>query len=176
MRLLALLQTALALLLFVAAPLPAQEPPAPDYAHVTITMKAEGDRCGCVYFQDDKYVSCCPAYSVTVDENGTVIYKGISGVRVRGERVQSIPIADVRDLVTNFFRIDFFSLQDRYTEKKLPNGMSETVSHSNAITISINVDGKKKRVYIFHGAPQELLDLQRKLFEVTQIAQHVGRQ
>jgi Domain of unknown function (DUF6438) len=173
MRLFAFAITALVLLCFVAAP--AQQPSAADYIHVTITMKAEGGPCGCVYLLDDKYVGCCPAYSVTVDQNGTVIYNGISGVKVRGEKVQSIPIADVRDLVTNFFRIDFFSLQDRYTEKKLPNGMSETIDHSNATTISIDIDGKKKSVYIFYGAPQELLDLQRKLFEVTQIVEYVGR-
>ena len=116
-----------------------------------------------------------PAYSVSVDEKGTVIYSGVRGVKVRGERVQSIPIAAVRDLVSNFFRIDFFSLQDRYTEKKLPNGMSETISHSNPKTISVDIDGKKKSVYNFYGAPQELLDLQHKLLEVTQVAEYVGR-
>ena len=65
--------------------------------------------------------------------------------------------------------------RDRYEIKKLPNGNSETIDHAYASTISIDIDGKKKSVYIFYGAPQELIDLQRKLYEVTQIAQYTGR-
>jgi hypothetical protein len=84
-------------------------------------------------------------------------------------------IGAVRDLVAGFFRVNFFSLQDRYTSKKLPDGNSQTVDHANATTISIDIDGKKKSVYIFYGAPDELIDLQRRLYEVTQIAQYVGR-
>jgi Domain of unknown function (DUF6438) len=174
MRLFSFLSTALVLLLFLLTPVAAQQSSAPDYTHVTITMKAEGGPCGCVYANDND-LSCCPAYSVAVDENGTVVYNGIGGVKARGERVHSIPVGAVRDLVAGFFRVNFFSLQDRYTSKKLPNGNSETVDHSNATTISIDIDGKKKSIYIFYGAPQELMDLQRKLYEVTQIAQYVGR-
>jgi hypothetical protein len=153
----------------------AQEPKAPNYTHVRITLTAEGGPCGCVYFQDGRYVSCCPKYSVTVDENGTVIYNGVSGVKTRGERVQSIPISTVRDVVADFYRIDFFSLQDRYEAKKLPNGNFETIDHSNAMTVSIDIDGKTKSVYIFYGAPQELTDLLHKIADVMQIAQYVGR-
>jgi hypothetical protein len=174
MRLFSLLRIALVLLLFLLTPVAAQELSAPDYTHVTITMEAEGGPCGCVYFNEND-LSCCPAYSVAVDENGTVIYNGIGGVKARGERVHSIPIGAVRDIVADFFRINFFSLQDRYTSKKLPNGNSQTVDHANATTISIDIDGKKKSVYIFYGAPDELINLQRKLYEVTRIAQYVGR-
>jgi hypothetical protein len=84
-------------------------------------------------------------------------------------------VGAVRDLVADFFRINFFSLQDRYRSKTLPDGNPQTVDHANATTISIDVDGKKKSVYIFYGAPDELIDLQRKLYDITQIAQYVGR-
>lgn len=174
MRLFLFLRTALVALLFLLTPAAAQQSSVPDYTHVSITMKAEGGPCGCVYANDSD-LSCCPAYSVAVDEHGTVIYDGIGGVKVRGERVHSIPVGAVRDLMASFFRINFFSLQDRYTSKKLPNGISQTVDHANATTISIDIDGKKKGVYIFYGAPDELIDLQRKLYDVTQIAQYVGR-
>ena len=122
------------------------------------------------------YKGCCPAYTVSLDQNGTVIYKVVIGVKERGERVHSIPVAAVHDLVTEFLRIDFYSLQDRYTEKQLPNGMSESIDHTNATTLSIDIDGKKKSVYIFYGAPDELIKLQQKLYEVTQIAQYTGRE
>jgi hypothetical protein len=128
MRLLSFLRSVLVLLLFLLAPVAAQQSNAPDYTHVTITLKAEGGPCGCVY-ADDNDLSCYPAYSVAVDENGTVVYNGIGGVKARGERVHAIPVMAVRDLGAGFFRIKFFSLQDRYTSKKLPNGTSETVTH-----------------------------------------------
>jgi hypothetical protein len=110
-----------------------------------------------------------------VDETGTVIYNGFKGVTVFGEQVRSISIGAVRDIVSDFLRIDFFSLENSYTSKKLPNGNSERIDHANATTISIDIDGKKKSVYIFYGAPQELIDLHRKLYEVAQIAQYTGR-
>jgi len=95
--------------------------------------------------------------------------------RCRGEKIHSISVEAVRDIVSDFRRIDFFSLENSYTSKQLPNGISETIDHTNATTISIDIDGKKKSVYIFYGEPQELTDLQHKLFEVLQIAQYVRR-
>jgi Domain of unknown function (DUF6438) len=167
--------TASLLLLCILAPLAGgRQSHPPDYAHVVITMKTEGGPCGMVCPLND-YLSCCPAYSVSLDENGTVIYNGVSGVKTRGERVHSIPVSAVRDLVANFLRLDFYSLQDRYTEKKLPNGQTQVIDHSNATTISIDIDGRKKSVYIFYGEPDGLADLQRKLYEVTKIAQYTGR-
>ncbi len=174
MRLFSFLRTALVLLLLLLTPVAGQQSSAPDYTHVTIAMKTEGGPCGCVYLNEND-LSCCPAYSVAVDENGTVIYQGIGGVKARGERVNSISITAVRGLVAEFFRIDFFSLQDRYTSKQLPNGNFETIDHANATTISIDIDGRKKSIYIFYGAPDELIDLQRKLYNLTRIAQYVGR-
>jgi hypothetical protein len=167
-------QASILLLFLFVVPISGQESNLPDYEHLTITMKTEGGPCGTVCPLND-YVSCCPAYSVSLDENGTVIYNGVSGVKMRGERVHSISIVAVRDLVANFLRINFYSLQDRYTEKKLPNGQTQIIDHANATTISIDIDGKKKSIYIFYGQPEELLDLQRKLYDVTQIAQYTGR-
>ena len=159
-----LLKLALVSLVLFAIPVAGQKANAPEFVHVSITMKAEGGPCDCIF----------PAYSVSVDENGTVTYNGLKGVKVLGGKVHSISIATVRDLVSDFLRIDFFSLQDSYRVKKFPNGTSATIDHTNATTISIDIDGKKKSVYIFYGAPDELIDLQRKLYDVTQIAQYIG--
>ena len=159
------LKVALLLLVFLAAPVAGQQLKTRDFTHVSITMKAHGGPSNRVL----------PTYSVSVDEKGTVIYSGVRDVKVRGEKVHSIPVGVVRDLEAEFFRIDFFSLQGWYTFKKLPNGLSETIDHANGTTISIDVDGKSKKVYIFYGAPPELIELQHKLYEAAQIAQYVGR-
>lgn len=54
--------------------------------------------------------------------------------------------------------------------------MTERIDHANATTISIDIDGKKKSVYIFYGAPDELIKLQRKLDEVLQTERYTGRE
>jgi hypothetical protein len=174
MRLLQVMKAAIIFLLILAGPVPAQQLSAPDLTHVTITMTSDGSHCGCPSLPGSE-ISCCPEYSVSVDENGTVIYNGRAGSKVHGEKVHSISVLAVRDLVAEFLRIDFFSLQDRYESKKLPNGNVETIDHANANTISIDLDGKKKSVYIFYGAPEDLTNLQRKLYEVLQLAQYTGR-
>jgi len=110
----------LLLLFLLAVRAIGQQPSLPVYSHATINMKTEGGPCGMVCPLND-YLSCCPAYSVSLDENGTVIYNGEGGVKTRGEKIHSISVQEVRDLVAEFIRIDFYSLQDRYTEKKLPD-------------------------------------------------------
>ena len=160
--------------LILATPIMAQESSAPEYTHLNITMTGDGAHCGCVFFPGEE-VSCCPNYSVAVDENGTVIYTGSGGAKVRGEKIYSIPVSAVRELVANFFQIDFFSLRDRYESKDLGNGYSQSVDHAYATTISIDIDGKKKSVYLFYGAPDSLVDLQRKLYMTLQVAQYTGR-
>jgi hypothetical protein len=160
--------------LLLAAPGIAQQAGAPEYTHLNITMAGDGSHCGCVSFPGQE-VSCCPNYSVAVDENGTVTYNGSQGAKLRGEKIYSISVAAVRELVASFFQINFFSLQERYDKKDLGNGYSQVVDHAYATTISIDIDGKKKSVYIFYGAPDELVDIQRKLYAVLQIAQYTGR-
>lgn len=159
--------------LILATPVVAQDSRTPEYTNLKITMTGDGARCGCVSFPGET-VGCCPNYSVSVDENGTVLYNGLNGAKERGDRVLSISVVAVRDLVAELFRINFFSLQDRYEKKDLGNGYSQTVSHAYATTISIDIDGKKKSVYIFHGAPHELVDFQRKLYAALQLAQYTG--
>ncbi|MFY9621396.1 MAG: DUF6438 domain-containing protein [Pyrinomonadaceae bacterium] len=119
--------------------------------------------------------SCCPEYSASVNENGTVIYNGLRGTKVQGEKVHSVPVSVVRELVSEFFRIDFFSLQDRYESKKHPNGTIERISHASGSTMTIDIDGKKKSVYSFYGAPDELAALQNRLLEALEISQYVEK-
>ena len=118
---------------------------------------------------------CLPAYFVPVNEKGTVKYAGIGGVKVEGEKIHSISSATVRDLVAEFIRIKFFSLENEYRYKRLPDGSWSSIDHTNATTISIDLDGKQKSVYIFYGAPDELMALKRTLFDALQIAEYVGR-
>jgi hypothetical protein len=152
-------------------PVAAQPASELDYSRVIITLTMDARHCLCM-----PKPSCCPEYSASINEKGTVIYNGLRGTKVQGEKVHSVPVSVVRELVSEFFRIDFFSLQDRYESKKHPNGTTETISHAPSSTITLDIDGKKKSVYSFYGAPEELTALQRKLLEALQVAQYAGKQ
>jgi len=143
---------------------------APQFNHVTITMKTEGGPNMCM--AGVRY--CLPTYFALVDEKGNVKYVGIGGVRIEGEKTHSVSSDTVRELVAEFIRIKFFSLDDEYRVKRLPDGTSVTIDHTNATTISIDLDGKQKSIYIFFGEPDELKQLQHKLFDALQISQYVG--
>src|ERR1044072_5001999 len=54
----------------------------------------------------------CPIYSVTIHGDGTVIYKGKQYVKVEGTRRYKIPKEEVKKLVAEFYRIDYFSLKE----------------------------------------------------------------
>lgn len=133
---------------------------------VVITLKTQGGPCGCVPVNEND-LGCCPAYSVSIDGEGKVTYEGISSVKVRGKRTYSIPADEVRELVNEFDKVDFFSLQDSYDD--------HGIDHANATTISISIGGRTKSIYVFHGEPEKLDRLMSKVFAVSRAAKYVGR-
>jgi Domain of unknown function (DUF6438) len=89
--------------------------PSTQFQHVKITIKTDGGPCLCTAGID---ASCCPEYGASVNEDGMVKYVGIVGVKIRGEKTHFISAAAVQELVSDFLRINFFSLQDEYRLKK----------------------------------------------------------
>ena len=132
---------------------------------ITISMKRDGFPCG--YLPAKKELSSCPAYSIVIANDGMVAYEGIMGVKARGERTFMIPVEKIKELITDFERINFFELKDKYTEVRLPDGSVRTIDHSNGTTITLKVGNKTKSVYNFYGAPQELTLLQKKLDDIS---------
>jgi hypothetical protein len=142
-----------------------------DSSEITISMKRDGFPCGYAPL-NEKDLSGCPAYSIVIARDGTVMYEGISSVKERGKRTFTIPVKLVKQLIADFERIKFFELQDEYTEKQLPNGVIRTVNHSNGTTITLKAGNRIKSIYNFYGAPQELEALQKKL---DAISKHLQR-
>jgi uncharacterized protein DUF6438 len=170
MRLYSVIHSSILALVLLSIPVltTAQSKP-PLFNHVTITIKTEGGPTMCMAGVD----YCLPAYVVSVNETGLVKYFGVGGVKIEGERTHSISPSRVRDLVADFMRINFFSLEDEYRFKRLPDGTSVGIDHTNAATISIDLDGKQKSIYLFYGYPDELIQLRRELFDALQIDQYV---
>ncbi|OYT53193.1 MAG: hypothetical protein B6U72_06505 [Candidatus Altiarchaeales archaeon ex4484_2] len=129
------------------------QPPKPtDFMDVVIIM----ERSPCYGF--------CPAYSLTIYGDGTVIYEGKMSVNVTGKRTSKISQNKVKELVDEFYRINYFSLKDKY---------DRPITDIPHTITSIKINGKYKSVYNRAGGPRELNELENKIDEVTNSKQWV---
>ena len=96
----------------------------------------------------------CPSYSLAIYGNGTVRYEGFAFVAVTGVRTDQISDEKIRELVQEFYKVDYFSLQDRYEDPStdLPS-----------TTTSIAVAGMRKSVYRYGFGPEDLIQLENKI-------------
>jgi hypothetical protein len=106
----------------------------------------------------------CPAYTLQIEGNGKVSYDGKAYVQVQGPQTSQIDAKAVQALVDEFFKIDYFALKDTFTEP---------ISDMPTTITSISIDGKKKEVYDYYGAPSSLKALEAKIDEVANSAQWV---
>jgi len=112
----------------------------------------------------------CPAYTVSIDEDGQVRYNGQRFVNVTGERTATIPRADVERLLRRFDEIGFERLRDSY---RAP------VTDLPTYTITLERNGGRKTVVDYGGPsagmPQAVRDLQDEIDRVANTAQWVLR-
>jgi len=112
----------------------------------------------------------CPVYRLTVYGDGRVIYEGIRFVKIEGTRTTTVSEEKVRQLVGEFYAVDYFSLNDEYTHADATDMPSATTS--------ITIGGKTKTVIHYHGdfsAPDELTALEDKIDEIVSTRQWVGQ-
>jgi len=104
----------------------------------------------------------CPIYELKIHGDGSVIYKGEKHVNATGTRKTKISQAKVKNLVDEFYNVDYFSLKDSYEE---PMATDRTT-----VVTSITVDDKTKTIRHYHGdmsAPEELGKLEDKIDQVV---------
>ena len=112
----------------------------------------------------------CPVYTLTIYGDGTVSYEGKKHVAVMGSQMASIGERKVNQLIDEFMRINYFSLQNSYTKR----GMTDMPS---AIT-SIRIGGREKTVRHYYGdrtAPPELKQRESRIDEIVGSARWVKR-
>jgi len=137
-----------------------------------ISMTRE-DRCGFGQ-QDPTDIRQCPDYSISLSGDGTVQYEGRNGVRTLGKQTHQTSAKAVHDLVVEFEKSGFFSLNNRYEQVQV-RGLIQTIDHAIATTVSISVAGRTKRVYDFYGTPEVLTRLERRIDEVSDSRRYTGR-
>jgi len=112
----------------------------------------------------------CPAYSVQVYSDGTVIYVGKVNVKEIGEKRFKISQETIQAVIKEFQRINYFSLKDRYDVDE--TGMS--VTDQPTTTTSICLGGKRKRVVDYYFAPKELVQLEDRIDSLLGLYQFLG--
>jgi hypothetical protein len=113
----------------------------------------------------------CPAYKLTIFHDGRVVYVGSEFVKNKGTATARISVADLENLVSEFTKLDYFSLKG---DLPCPENWTDNPS---AIT-SLSWGGKKNAVnhyYGCHGAEilEKLTKLESKIDEVVNTNQWV---
>ena len=131
-----------------------QPPRSGDFKDVTITL----ERTGCFGF--------CPTYKLVIYGDGRVVYDGKYFVKTKGIRNFQISQVKVKELVDEFYNIDYFSLQDKY---------DAPVTDLPTQTTSITIGGKTKKVVDYYGAPKKLSELENKIDDITNSKSWIGK-
>jgi Family of unknown function (DUF6174)/Domain of unknown function (DUF6438) len=110
----------------------------------------------------------CPIYKLTIFGDGKVVYEGERFVKITGKRTAKISQKAVKELISDFEKINYFSLQNSYQ-----GGPTDLPS---AIT-SFNTGRKQKTVSHYLGspnAPKELTELENKIDTVVNSQQWIA--
>ena len=104
----------------------------------------------------------CPAYSVEIHGDGTVLYKGDGFVVVTGEHRDHLSADQVSEILEAFRKADYFSLEDKYFY---------SVTDCPTYETSFRVDNVFKSVTDYvgdeAGMPESVTDLEETIDRVT---------
>ena len=107
----------------------------------------------------------CPDYTVTLKDDGTVLYTGRQYVKTPGEHTWKIEPAAVRALAREMDAAGFFELQDAYTAMITDNPTTFT---------SLRIGSRSKKVKDYVAGPPKLKDIEAKIDEVSGVLKYVA--
>lgn len=140
------------------------QPPKPtEFEDVVITLESTG------------CFGPCPIYKLTIYGDGKVVYEGKEYVNVAGKQTSQLSKDQVKELVDEFYRINYFSLKNNtYTEDSF---LLKCFLDAGSVITSITIDGKTKKINDYHGcpAPKKLRELEVKIDEITNSKRWIGR-
>ena len=100
----------------------------------------------------------CPAYTVTIQGDGTVTYEGRQFVRVIGTQTWKIDPATVAALAAEMQQAGYFDLQDSYEARVTDNPTTWT---------SLTVGQRTKRIKDYVAGPPKLKEIEKKIDDVS---------
>ena len=94
---------------------------------------------------------------------------------VKVVRKYKISRRELKELVAEFERIDFFSLENSYSVRNNSDGTITIIRDAGLVTVntSITIDGKSKTVKNINFAPEKLIELQRKIYRAGNLTQFI---
>jgi hypothetical protein len=110
----------------------------------------------------------CPVYKLTVYGSGAVIYEGKDFVRTTGKAEETISQEQIKQLVSEFEKANYYSLNDNY--------MEVAITDLPYVNTSIAMDGKTKSIKHYCGdisAPEQLTELENRIDEIVNTDQWV---
>jgi hypothetical protein len=114
----------------------------------------------------------CPDYTVTIAADGTVTFEGRQFVKTKGIAKGSLSREGMRQLIAEFERANYFSLNDKYQSAE--DGCPEQWTDAPTAVTSIRINGKSKSVLHYHGCqdgqvvyPKALTALENKIDEIV---------
>lgn len=101
----------------------------------------------------------CPVYIMKIYKNGLVEYNGEMFVEKEGLYEKTISEQKVKELIAKFNDAAFFSFEDEYTTN---------ITDLPTTFTTFNHDGKSKKIKNYHGAPDELKELESELRKIAE--------
>jgi membrane dipeptidase len=125
---------------------------APAQGPITITL----ERTICFGF--------CPAYRVTIRDDGTVTYEGGQHVKIGGTQTWKIDPAAVRALAKEMQDAGYFELQDEYR--------AMVTDHPTTYT-SLAIGGRTKKIQNYVAGPPRLKEMEERIDAVAGTKKYV---
>lgn len=118
----------------------------------------------------------CPIYKLTIFDDGEVLFDGKDFVKYPGTHTSQITKTQLEDLIRQFEKIDYFNLDENYTDD--PKNCPEQWTDNPSAISSLNWKGKKNAVRHYYGCrgskvAEQLTDLEAKIDEVVNTNQWI---
>ena len=107
----------------------------------------------------------CPAYKVSIREDGTVTYTGEQHVKTTGEHTWKVDPAAVRALAKEMQDAGFFEMKDEYRAMVTDNPTTYT---------SLTIGGRTKKIQDYVAGPPRLKQLENRIDDVSGVKKYIS--
>ena len=105
----------------------------------------------------------CPWYNLKIYESGYAVYDGKKNVDKNGVYSTTLSSEDLKKIFDEAQRIQFMNLNERYDNTR--------VTDLPSCEISVQINGKRKKIYDRFGAPPELEKFEKMIDEISDACQ-----
>lgn len=118
-------------------------------------------------------LGACPAYSLVIKADDSVLFNRKIFKKARGRFEDKITKEQIEQIIGEFEKANFFSLQNSYITEK--DGCQKYPPDLPAEKISIKINGKRKTVFHYLGCGKTIIrNLSEKIDEVTNSKRWLG--